>query len=189
MIQAIIFDCFGVIVQESWLPFKQEKFGDKPALLQQVNDWHHLADTGHMDYTDYLERVAAAAAVSVAEIRQVLEETAVNQPLFDYIEHELAPHYKIGMLSNVASDFIERKLSAAQRELFDAIDLSIETGLMKPQPAAYHHIADRLGVEPAACIFTDDQPGYCAAAREQGMQAIEYTGLVEFKRALSEVSS
>ena len=53
--------------------------------------------------------------------------------------------------------------------------VSCHTGLRKPDPAAYHSACTVLGVPPDRCIFVDDQPVNCEAARAIGMTAIRFT--------------
>ncbi len=60
--------------------------------------------------------------------------------------------------------------------LADLIDVALSAqsiGASKPDPKAYRAIATALGVQPEACVFFDDSPGSCAAARALGMRAYE----------------
>jgi epoxide hydrolase-like predicted phosphatase len=56
--------------------------------------------------------------------------------------------------------------------LFDAQILSGEVRLRKPQPEIYLLAADRLGVEPEACVFVDDLPANVEGARAVGMEGV-----------------
>lgn len=53
--------------------------------------------------------------------------------------------------------------------------VSCDTGLRKPDPAAYRHAAATLGVEPARCVFVDDRLDNCEAAAAVGMAAVRFT--------------
>jgi FMN hydrolase / 5-amino-6-(5-phospho-D-ribitylamino)uracil phosphatase len=64
--------------------------------------------------------------------------------------------------------------------------VSCHTGLRKPDPAAYRHASAALGVEPSACLFVDDREDNCAAAREQGMDAVRFADAAALQRALVE---
>jgi HAD superfamily hydrolase (TIGR01509 family) len=61
-------------------------------------------------------------------------------------------------------------------ELFDAVVISGEVGLHKPQPAIFLLGAERIGVEPADCVFVDDLRENCAGAEAVGMTAILHRG-------------
>jgi HAD superfamily hydrolase (TIGR01509 family) len=63
--------------------------------------------------------------------------------------------------------------------------VSCRTGLRKPDPAAYRHASQTLGVEPSACVFVDDREPNCAAAREQGMHAVRFTDAAALRTALA----
>jgi HAD superfamily hydrolase (TIGR01549 family) len=61
-------------------------------------------------------------------------------------------------------------------ELFkDHIVLSGQTGLIKPDPAIYQYVLQRFNLDPAECVFIDDQLENVQAARNCGMHAIHCT--------------
>jgi FMN hydrolase / 5-amino-6-(5-phospho-D-ribitylamino)uracil phosphatase len=64
--------------------------------------------------------------------------------------------------------------------------VSCDTRLRKPDPRAYRHACHTLGVEPSACLFVDDREDNCAAAREQGMDAVRFTDAATLRRTLVE---
>jgi len=54
---------------------------------------------------------------------------------------------------------------------FDALILSFEVGVMKPDPAIYREALVRLGdPEPRRSVFVDDQVAYCDGAAAVGLQ-------------------
>jgi epoxide hydrolase-like predicted phosphatase len=61
-------------------------------------------------------------------------------------------------------------------ELFDTMVISGEVGLHKPEPEIFRLGAERLGVEPAACVFVDDLRENCEGAEAVGMTAILHRG-------------
>ena len=61
-------------------------------------------------------------------------------------------------------------------ELFDAVVISGEVGLRKPDPAIYALAADRLGLPAAACVFVDDLDTNVHAAEAAGMTGVVHTG-------------
>lgn len=58
---------------------------------------------------------------------------------------------------------------------FTAAVVSSEVGLRKPDPDIYLLAAERVGVDPARCVFVDDLEVNLAAARELGMTAVLHT--------------
>ncbi|MDB5166100.1 MAG: HAD-superfamily hydrolase, subfamily variant 3 [Candidatus Saccharibacteria bacterium] len=186
MIRAIVFDCFGVLCTDGWLPLKREYFGHDQELFDQAGDMNKQVDAGLADYEDFLSSVADMASIKKEEVRTRIEANPPNQELFDLIK-TLKAHYKIGILSNAGANWLPDIFTPEQLELFDAVALSYETGVNKPGQAAYQTIAERLGVEPEECLFTDDQPAFCEAAAATGMQAIVFTSVEQFKKDLSAV--
>jgi epoxide hydrolase-like predicted phosphatase len=175
MIKAIIFDCFGVLASDGWLPFKRKYFGDDPALFEQAGDLNKQVDSGLADYNDFFTQLAELAHITPEAVREQIEQNPVNTELFDYIRDKLKPDYKLGILSNAGGNWLNDMFTDEQVALFDATTLSYEIGLTKPDPRVYQIAAQRLDVQPEECIFIDDQERYCAAAKELGMSAIIFT--------------
>ena len=59
-------------------------------------------------------------------------------------------------------------------ELFDAAVISGEVGLRKPDADIYLLVAERLGVEPAACVFVDDLAANVRGAVAVGMVGVHH---------------
>lgn len=181
MVRAIIFDCFGVLTTDGWLPFKRKYFAHDPKLDQEVTDLGKQRDFGTLSYEDFIARIADMAGIPTAEVKEAIFSTVSNDQLFDYIADQLKPTYKLGILSNAGADMLSDMFSRNEVGLFDAVALSYETGHIKPDPAAYLLIAERLGVDATECVFVDDQERYCTAARDAGMQAIWYQNFEQFR--------
>lgn len=58
--------------------------------------------------------------------------------------------------------------------LFDAVVISGEVGLRKPEPAIYLLAAERIGCEPRECVFVDDFAVNVDGARATGMEAVHH---------------
>jgi putative hydrolase of the HAD superfamily len=94
---------------------------------------------------------------------------------------------RTGLISNsVGTDIYDR---AVLDELFDAIVISGEVGLHKPQPEIFLLGAERVGLAPAECVFVDDLRENCAGAEAVGMTAVLHRGvertLAELERLLA----
>jgi putative hydrolase of the HAD superfamily len=57
-------------------------------------------------------------------------------------------------------------------ECYDALVVSSEVGIRKPDPAIYRLAADKLGVPPSRCVFVDDVAVNLPPAAELGMATI-----------------
>lgn len=189
MIKAIIFDCFGVLTSDGWLPFKRKYFGHDPNLEQQATDLSQQLNSGYLSHGDFLQSVAELSGLPVAKARHSIERNAANEELFSYIEQHLRGQYKLAILSNAGGNQLRQLFTAEQLTPFDNAALSFETGYVKPDTRAYEHVASMLDVSPEECVFIDDQERHCTGAKEVGMRAICYQDFDQTKRELEQVLS
>ena len=76
-----------------------------------------------------------------------------NTELLDYIR-TLKPTYKIGLLSNVSSNWIHTFLTKPELDLFDDLVLSFEVGMTKHDARIFSLTSGRLGVsKPRMCLY------------------------------------
>jgi len=183
MLKAIIFDCFGVLVTEAWLPFKKQYFTDKPELFEQATEIAKKANLGLISHDDFIKAAAQLAGISADEAMAYISRNVPDEELFEYIG-ELKKSYKIGFLSNIAGNYLHRMFSEEQLAQFDVIELSYESGFIKPEPRAYIKMAKRMGVEVGEAVMVDDQPRNIYGAETAGMQAILYDNIDQFKQEL-----
>ena len=80
------------------------------------------------------------------------------------------------VLSN-ANDRIEQQLSQAPAfDVLDGLVVSARERLMKPDPAIFRVLCERYDLDPASCVFVDDNLDNCAGARVAGLDAFHFTG-------------
>lgn len=85
----------------------------------------------------------------------------------------LRPARRIGIITNAgpsARHQLEAKFGFSA--LADAMVVSAEEGVSKPDPRIYLTACARLGVEPRRCVFLDDKPANVDGARVLGMAGI-----------------
>lgn len=119
-----------------------------------------LADRlGLADPTDLPQRLFAGVTADEAMIDAVraLHERGV----------------RTGLVSNSWGDATayDRDLLA---EIFDAVVISSEVGLRKPDPAIYELGARSIGLGPDVCVFVDDLGGNLKPAAALGMATIKH---------------
>lgn len=188
MIRAIVFDCFGVLVGKGiWHSYSMAG-GDAVRDAAFIDEVLEQANGGFITDQECSQLLADRLGITEAEWHHVKQrEERPNQELFDYIHTTLKPTYKIGLLSNVATGVIDRKIPANLRSVFDAEVLSADAGVQKPEPRAYTLIADRLGVACNEMLFTDDQERYLTPAQKLGVHTIHYKDFNNFKTELEKV--
>jgi epoxide hydrolase-like predicted phosphatase len=72
--------------------------------------------------------------------------------------------------------------------VFDAVVISGDVGIRKPDREIYLITADKLGVPPGECVFADDTAANLPPARELGMAGVHFTdgpaGVAEIERLI-----
>lgn len=174
MIKSVIFDCFGVLVQDSWLPFKQQYFSDDEELMKAATAVNIDLDSGNISFDEFVDTVAKLAGVDSVFARRQLETNPRNEQLFDYIADNLAGSFAIGLLSNAGENWLDSLFTPKQNQLFNEVVLSCDIGHVKPSRQAYAAITKKLGVEPHEAVFIDDQPKYIIGASEFGLHTVQY---------------
>ncbi len=174
MIKAIIFDCFGVLLQRQG--HESYKSGHDRAVQQQIDDLEREADLGAINEEEFNTKVAKLTGATPERIKDETTLYHRNQELLDYVA-ELRSEYKVSVLTNVSKDAIGRFFDAdEQKRMFDDIVISSEVGLVKPDPEIFALAARRLALRPEECIFIDDTAINCLAAAQSGIKAIAYLG-------------
>ncbi len=174
MIQAVIFDCFGVLATDGWLPFRDAHFGDKPDLLEEARANNVRVDSGLMSYEEFMRWLSDTTKVPYDDIERVITGNMPNHQLFQYIRSVISPAYKVGLLSNAGANWLDDLFEPWQVALFDEAVLSYEIGVVKPNPVMYETIATRLGVLPEESVFVDDRVEFVSGAHAVGMHAVHY---------------
>jgi epoxide hydrolase-like predicted phosphatase len=72
-------------------------------------------------------------------------------------------------------------------DLFDAVVISGEVGMRKPEHRIFRHAAALLGLEPERCVFVDDVEANVKAAVACGMTGVHHTGPVLTQQRLTEL--
>lgn len=134
-------------------------------------------DSGVLKYDSMVRRLAEMAGIPELEARARIEHNVPDRSLFGYIQSELKPAYKLGLLSNAGENWLTEIFTVEQLALFDETLLSFEVGFTKPDPRIYRDMAQRLAVSPEQCLMIDDQKHYCDGATQVGMQAVCYVNL------------
>lgn len=182
MIKAIIFDCFGVLTTDIWKEFVQSLPEEQQEPARELNRAHDRNAISLQDFTHAVYELTGSEPKTIESL--ISADMEKNEKLLDYIR-ELSQNYKIGLVSNVGSNWIrERFLNDSEQALFDEFILSYEVGLIKPEPEIYNLAASRLGVEPEECVFIDDGEMNCHGAEAVGMKAILYSSFAKFKPEL-----
>jgi len=98
----------------------------------------------------------------------------LNVELVACIDRLRTSGLRVGLLSNFSTDL---RAMLVQQDLlwrFDALAISAELGVMKPDAAAYRAVLAMLGMAAQTCVFIDDVPANVTAAQAVGMHSIVF---------------
>lgn len=182
MVKAIIFDFFGVIVTEGFKQFRETYFDNNKPKEAKALDLMRQVDSGLINEQAFTAELASLTNISPEKVHQLLGDNMPNQQLLSFIRKDLVGKFKIGMLSNSGDNYPDRLLANKDLDMFDDILLSYKFGIVKPQQEIYELAAERLGLEPAECLFIDDSEGHCTGAEQAGMKTIFYQSFPQFKK-------
>lgn len=184
MIDAVIFDCFGVLFGSSVEILTAQC---PPENRNELADIFAQSDYGYITHDEFITEASRLLGYSTDHFRRVLSQAHVrNDTLFAVIRRlrQRYPMLKIGLLSNVGGDTINKLFTNEDLALFDARVLSYEEHIAKPNPEAFSLVAERLGIPVGRCIMIDDRAENCDGAEVAGMSAILYTTVANLKRDL-----
>ncbi len=185
MIKALIFDCYGVLVEDALAVILAELKKTDPEVANKIIALVDKVVDGTLEPAEYQQQAATLLGMSSEEYVNTLRMGQIkNTALLKYIE-ELKANYKVGLLSNVAKNGLSRHFTDEELDrYFDVVIESGDIGFAKPNAQAYEITADRLGVRLDECVMIDDQDNYCAGAKRVGMKAIKYESLQQMKQAI-----
>jgi epoxide hydrolase-like predicted phosphatase len=177
----LLVDFGGVLTSSVWDSFSdfcrdkglaedsmRRLFREDPAALADLRE----LETGRIEEHEFEGRFAERLGLEDATdlIDSMFRGMKPSEPMVAAVRAARDSGIRTGLVSNSwSTSHYDRALLA---ELFDAVVISAEVGLHKPQPEIYLLASKRVGVEPEQCVFVDDLRENCAAAEAVGMTAI-----------------
>jgi putative hydrolase of the HAD superfamily len=105
-------------------------------------------------------------------IDRLFAGSGTDEAMIDAVRRARSAGVRTGLVSN--SWGTRRYPQDLLAELFDGVVISGEVGIRKPSPEIYALGAERIGLEPEACVFVDDLPFNLTPAAELGMAAVHH---------------
>ena len=179
--RGLLVDFGGVLTSSVWDSFAdfcrdkgleedsiRSLFREDPAALADLRK----LETGRMEEHEFERRFAERLGLEDAAdlIDSMFRGMKPSEPMVAAVRGARESGIRTGLVSNSwSTTHYDRALLA---ELFDAVVISAEVGLHKPEPEIYLLASKRLGVEPQQCVFIDDLRENCTGAEAVGMTAI-----------------
>ena len=190
MIRAVIFDMFETLIThyESPLYFGAEMAAD--AGIQKEDFYVHWRGRdiertlGQLTLEELLEQILKENDCYLEELLEMLvtKRIATKEECFKHLHPEILPMLSAlkaqGLLVGLISNCYEEEGNVIRESelfpFFDAVYLSYEQGLAKPDKEIYRRCVAELGVKPEECLYVGDGGSReLETARELGMHALQ----------------
>jgi putative hydrolase of the HAD superfamily len=196
--RALIVDFGGVLttnVFESFRAFADAEGIDRDAVKKLFRergeglDLLRRLERGELDIPEFEQRFGPLLGVRETSgmVERLFAGVQADETMVEAVRAVKVAGVPTGLISNSwGGASYDRVRDPA--ELFDAMIISGEVGLHKPEPEIFRLGAERLGVAPGACVFVDDLRENCEGAEAVGMTAILHRGaegtIAELERLL-----
>ena len=193
---AIVFDLGGVLIDWNPRHLYRELFED-----EAIMEWF-LAEVCHTAWNEEQDRGRAfAVAIEEAAARHP-EHRPLIEAYFErwaemmageiegavaILEALRAAGLELHALTNWSAEtFPHARERFAFLEWFQSILVSADVGVVKPDPAIFQLLLERIGRTPAECIYIDDNPRNVTAAQRLGFDAIAFQSAAQLREALGQ---
>ena len=197
MIKNIIFDVGKVLVEYD-PDGMMKKLGFDEETLQAVNQavfqnelWNE-SDRGVLSPEELLEAFIANNPAYEKEIRQVIDAVGDTISLMPYavewVKGLKERGYHLYILSNYA-EYTYEKTSHKMEFLpyMDGVVFSYRCKLIKPEKEIYEYICKTYELKPEESVFLDDREDNVQAARNMGMNGIEFENYAQGSETLEQL--
>lgn len=146
-------------------------------------------ECGKLGQAEFVALLARTLDVEADGLLERMTADLRREPLVATAAARLRQHgVRVAVLSNSwGSSPFDPYAPFRLHDTFDAVIISDQVGLRKPDPAIFRLTAGRLGLEPAQCVFVDDVARYLEPARALGMATIHATDPDETVEQLAEI--
>lgn len=180
-VRAVFFDFGGVIVRTEYQAPREHlaerlnmTYEDLSKLVFE-SETSRQASIGQMTTEGHWSAVVRRLSRPAAEEHSIREEffagDVLDRSLIDFIR-SLRPQCRTALLSNAWPDTREYLVQHKVDDAFDALIISAEIGLMKPDARIFQAGLQQLQVSADQAAFIDDTGANVEAARALGMHAI-----------------
>ena len=194
---AVLVDFGGVLTTNVFASFRgfcRDEGLDPDAFLNMFrSDPEAIADLrrverGEVDEDEFANRIGARLGVKETEglVDRLFARIEPDGEMVVAVRRARGAGIRTGLLSNsMGSGRYDRD---SFPELFDAVVISGEVGMHKPEPEIFRLAAERVERPPEECVFVDDLRENCEGAEAVGMTAVLHRGadrtLPELERLL-----
>ena len=200
--KGVVFDFGGVMTTMKTMPLRVKKLTDEFGIdwadvVRGFDRYRRLFDGGFLTADEMYDLIWADADVELPDdvrARIVEEDFASflgeyrNLRTLEWMRSLKASGFKIGILTNMSAPMGPRfrRAYAEFIELADAMVISGDELMFKPQKRIYDLLQSRIGLGEDELCFVDDIEENCEAARKCGWHAIRFVDNAQVERDFRE---
>lgn len=152
-------------------------------------DWGSF-DRGLVDEARLAERIVWRTGMDIADVRKIIHAIPAELQLLPHTEPLLQRlrqrGHRLFFLSNMPKPYADHLETAHPlARWFDDGVFSSRVGLMKPEPAIFHHAARQFGVAPRETVFIDDFALNVKTARALGWDGLHFLSAAQCEADLA----
>ena len=176
----IVFDLGGVVVARDRHKVSRE-FADFFAFVcvTPMPEFWVEYDRGTKSRAEVEQIMADIKGCSIERCHEAMAKAIDIQapiPCTEELIHELKDcGYRLLVLSNMSSDFIEHIRRFDIYRQFEGDIVSCEEQTVKPEAEIYRRLIDRYALDPAETLFIDDREANLRAAEQFGITTFHFT--------------
>jgi epoxide hydrolase-like predicted phosphatase len=147
-------------------------------------------ETGRIPQRDYEVTIARLLGIDDhGMLNRALGGLRPRPEVLDLVSRARSADVLVGLLSNSWGDGEYDAYSGYDLDaIFDAVVISGDAGMRKPDPAIYLLAAAELGISPDECVLADDIAANLPPAEALGMATVHFTdphaGIAEIHRLI-----
>jgi glucose-1-phosphatase len=195
---ALLFDLGGVIIEidfnrafARWAAHSNYRLETIKARFS-FDSFYQRHERGEIGASEYFDSLRASLGIDISDtqfvdgwnaiyVREVpgiaalLQRAKEKMPLYAFTN------------SNPTHQHVWSKRFAAVLGLFHTVFVSSELGKRKPEPGAFHAIAETMGVKLQRIVFFDDSLENVEGARAIGLRAVYVRSIADIEGSLQEI--
>ena len=192
MIKTIIFDYAGVITptrdKSNFANKYSDRFGMKTPKLMDIlyKNWDAAA-IGVMSDKQYWSELGKNLKIEPEELKNLIIETfPIDQRIIKIID-SIKDQYTIIMVSNQIEDWLEKVIEENNlKDKFHYFTNSYHAGAAKPDKKIFMEALEKSNSKPEETLFIDDSTKNIFAAKNLGMETIQYNTYKQFVKELKQ---
>jgi putative hydrolase of the HAD superfamily len=192
-LRAVFFDLGGVVVRTEYQAPREHLAERLNLTYEELSTIVFEAETarqasiGQVSVDAHWLAVTRKLRLPASEAKAIRDEffagDVIDRDLLDFIR-SLRPRCKTGIISNAWGDLREYIVRNRLDDAFDALIISAEIGMIKPQTEVYDLALKQFQVKAEEAAFIDDMPANITAANALGLHGILFRNPAQVKADL-----